>query len=205
MKRHRVFAFLASTVLFIPVSTIAQVDISSVTARAGVIRTQWNDASPFPDYLWSFYPELEIGGHFMEPYLTWGISWGYWSDGIDRALPVADMVTYSESGHLVAARIGFQPQVLDHHWPVPVKIFAGITGHFMKSKYVGGTDLTGRAGTNSTDQATTAFFGLGLSIPVVPHINLEAEALQFVPFGDRPIDHAQKNRRAFAIGAAVLF
>ena len=141
----------------------------------------------------------------MRPYLSWGASWGYWSDGINEPLPVADMVTYAQNGHIISARIGFRPQVLDSHWPIPLLIFAGVAEQFSKTTYVGGFGLSGNKGENSSDQLTIAFFGGGLYFPLTPNVNLGAEALQFIAIGDGPYAFAQKNRRAFTIGVAVEF
>jgi hypothetical protein len=205
MKSSVMFALLASAFCFTFVPVLAQVDMTTLTARAGIIRTQWPDNSQYDDHLWAFYPELEVGGSFIAPYLTWGASWGYWSDGIAHALPVADMITYSQSGHIVAVRFGFRPQILDNRWPLPVTVLAGAAEHFSKNTYVGGRDFTGNRGQNSTDESTTAFVGLGISYPLLTHLNLEGEVLQFIPFGDRAIDTAQKNRRSLKFGAAVSF
>jgi hypothetical protein len=201
MNKSRVCAILACVSFLIPISTLAQVDLSRVTLRAGAIRTQ----SPYEDHLWSFYPEVEVGGHFIAAYLSWGASWGYWSDGIDEPLPFMDMVTYSQKGHILAARLGFWPQLLDNHWPIPITVFVGVARQFTKTTYVGGFGLAGNRGQNSSDQLTMVFVGAGLSVPIVSHLIVEAEALQYVAVGDGPFAYAQKNRRAFKCGVAVDF
>jgi hypothetical protein len=204
MNYSRALGILVLVFLLTSMASIAQVDISSVTLRAGSIRTQSADYSG-QGYMWSFYPELEIGGHFFAPSLSWGASWGHWTDGITQTLPIADHVTYSQQGHIVSGRIGLRPQVLDSRWPIPLTIFVGVAQHFTSVTYVGGRDLVGNPGTSSSQHATTGFFGLAISIPVAAQFSLQAEVLQFVAFGDEPIDHAQKNRRAFTLGAAVTF
>ena len=197
MKKLAVSSILFSALLSLPITSFAQITLSTVTARAGIIRTQWADDPIYSSHLWSFYPEIQAGGAFIVPYFSWGISWGYWTDGIDNTLPVMDMITFSQSGHIVAARIAFHPQILDNHVPMPITVFAGAAEHFTKSSYVGGTDFVGNRGQNSTEQSTTALVGLAVSYPVVSQFNIEAEALQYLPFGDSWIDKAQKNRRAF--------
>ena len=149
MKMSVVFPILLCASLYAPVDTFAQITLSSVTVRAGIIRTQWDNDPIYAKYLWSFYPEIQAGGTFIIPYLSWGLSWGYWTDGIDHTLPVMDMVTYSQSAHIVAARIGFEPTVLTDHLPVVITLFVGAAEHFSKLSYIGGTDFAGNRGENA--------------------------------------------------------
>ena len=202
MSKHWASVVVLFALLFIPITALPQVDISSLTVRMGATRTLWPDISPYSGHMWSFYPELEIGGRFIVPCLSWGASWGYWSDGIDEAYPAMDMTTYSSSSHIVAARIGFQPQRLDSHWPIPVMIFTGVAQHFIEQKYIGGG---GEGRKDISEKSTTAFAGLGFSIPVGTYLSIKAEALQFIPVGDSRIDYLQKNRRTFTLGVSVAF
>jgi hypothetical protein len=114
-----------------------------------------------------------------------------------------DMVTYSLSSHIVALRIGFHPQVLDDHVPIPIVVFAGAAEHFIKAERIGGT--ASRGNRRPRDQSLTPFVGVGVSIWVLPYLNLEVEGQQFIPFGSSEISRAQKNRRTFSIGLGVGF
>jgi hypothetical protein len=203
MSKHRSSVVLFFAMLFIPLNALSQVDISSVTVRLGAIRTLWIDITPYPGHMWSVYPELEIGGQFIVPCLAWGASWGYWSDGIDKAIPIPDMTTESSSSHIVAARIGFQPQRLDNHWPIPVEIFTGVAQHFIKQKHIGGSHYFGEGGNTSSETSATPFAGFGFSIAISTCLRVKAEALQFLPIGGRPIDELQKYRRAITLGVGV--
>jgi hypothetical protein len=209
MKARGVAGIVVGFLLLTPFPTQAQLDVASVGARAGMIRTLWSESYGSFLPLWSFYPEVQIGGTFFVPYLSWQASWGYWSDGVERAAPIMDMVTYSLSSHIVALRIGFHPQVLDDHVPIPIVVFAGAAEHFIKAERIGGTDYGGERRQNpnyrSLDQSLTPFVGVGVSIWVLPYLNLGAELQQFIPFGSSEISRAQKNRRTFSIGLAVGF
>ncbi len=200
----RMFAVLVAALILVQTRSEAQVDISFTSVRAGAIRTQSLDFQG-EGYLWSFYPELQVGGQLFRPYLFWAATWGYWSDGINEPLPIYDFVTYSQRGHILTARIGVRPRVLAPHLPIPISFFVGVAQHISWTTYIGGTDLGGHHGTNSTDRTTSGLFGLDISVPIVAHLNLDAEGLQFVPFGNNPIDYVQKNRRAFTLGITVLF
>lgn len=203
-KRRNLFFIVISILLYCPPAP-SQIDVSSATAKTGLTRTLWTDAGFYSGHLWRFYPELEIGGHFFVPYLTWGVSWSYWSDGIDQVLPVMDMVTYSFRSHVVAVRVGFQPQRLDREWTIPVTIFVGAAEHFIRQKYIGGLGYSGEGGEDSNKKSMTAIVGLGYSIHIVSCVSLLAEGLQFIPLGDDEIDRMQKNRRSFSLGVAVAF
>jgi len=203
MKRSAVFSIVLCSYLAAPAGTFAQITLSSVTAQAGIIRTQWANDPIYSNYLWSFYPEIQAGGTFIVPYLSWGLSWGYWADGIDHTLPVMDMITYSQSAHIVAARIGFNPVVCYDHLPLTITLFVGAAEHFSKLSYIGGSSFAGNRGQNSTEQFTTGLAGLGLSYPVGSRFRLQLEGLQYIPFDDRWHDNAQKNRQAFKFGFAV--
>jgi hypothetical protein len=203
MKRSAAFSIMLCACLSSPVGALGRITLSSVTAQAGFIRTQWANDPIYSKHLWSFYPEIQAGGAFMLPYLSWGLSWGYWTDGIDHALPVMDMVTYSQSAHIVAARIGFKPTVFNDHLPVAFTLFAGAAGHFSESSYIGGIDYSGNRGQNHTEKSTTGLVGLGVSYPLVSRLDFQMEGLQYIPFGDTWNDTMQKNRQAFKLGLAV--
>ncbi len=203
MTRSRLVAILLLALILLPTQSQSQIDLSFVTAPAGAIRTESFDNGMSGGYLWSFYPEIEVGGHFLARYLLWSASWGYWSDGIDKPYPYMDYVTYSRQGHILALRIGLQLQTLAPHFPLPLTVSLGSAYHVSKQTYIGGSDFNGKTGTNSTEQTTTGLVGLGFSFPLFSRIDLSAQAFQFIPFGNDPIDHAQTNRRAFTLGLAL--
>jgi hypothetical protein len=211
VKRHIAVAALA-TVICVSAAP-GQVDVSTISARIGTIRTLWRDNTTYEAYLWTVYPELEIGGRLFMRYLSWGASWGYWSDGIDKVLPVVDMATYSQASHILGLRIGFHPQLADEHWPIPLVVFGGLSHHMIKTRYIGGGDFpikTTYAGefkpyTINDDHSTTIHLGLGVTIPMVGIFSLDAEAQQFIPFGSSESEQTQKNRRAFKIGLQARF
>ena len=204
MTTRRLMYGLACVIAFLPVASYAQLDLSSVTLRAGAIPSQTPNYFE-PGYIWSFYPEVEVGGHLFAPYLNWGVTWGYWSDGIDQPKPWADFITYARTGHILSARMRFSPQALDAHIPLPITFSVGIAEHLIKTIYVGGTDFVGKRGANSIDQAVSGLLGIGFSIPVSTHLILEAQAVQYIPLGGQPIDRVQSNRRSWTLGVGYTF
>ncbi len=205
MQRFECAPLLLLTTLLCLSQASSQVDVSTFSVRAGIIRTEWLDNGLADGHLWSFYPEVEVGGRFIMPFLSWGVSWGYWSDGINQALPYADFVTYSRQAHIVSGNIGLRIQSAAPHFPVPLEVFVGASQHFSKVSYIGGTDLAGRAGTGSTQQTTTGLVGVALSVPVIAPLELTAQVFQVIPLGSNALDHLQSGRRAFLLGFTVVF
>lgn len=203
MTTSRLVAILLLALTLLHTQSQSQIDLSSVTARAGAIRTESFTNGLRGDYLWSFYPEVEVSGHFLAGYLFWSASWGYWSDGIEKPFPYMDYVTYSRQGHILALRVGLQVQDLAPHFPIPLTVSLGTAHHISKVTYIGGSDYAGKTGTSSSEQTTTGLLGLGLSFPLFSRIDLSAQALQFIPFGSETIDQVQTGRRAFTLGLAL--
>src|SRR5512146_2985313 len=101
MKRKFPWFVLSASLLLLPASAAAQVNVSSVTARLGVIRTL-QIGTDDGGHMWAIYPELQVGGVFFTPSMSWGLSWGYWTDGLDHGFDWVDHVTYSQKGHIFA-------------------------------------------------------------------------------------------------------
>lgn len=193
---------LSTSLLLLPAPANSQIDVSSVTARLGVIRTLQIETDD-GGHMWSFYPELQAGGVFFTASVSWGLSWGYWTDGLDHGFDWADHVTYSQKGHVFVLRVGFDPQKVAPHWPIPVKIFGGAAEHIIVDRYVAGTDLTGRHGTGATHNTTTLCGGLSFDSSISSRLQLEAEVEQFFPIGSEAYDYAQEDRRNFKLGIVV--
>lgn len=178
----------------------AQVNLDHISARAGIINDPWSP--PGQDQL-RFYPEVEAGGTFILPYIDWGFSWGYWSQGITQTLPIMDAITYSQEAHILGARFAFYPQALDNHFPIPIDLFAGVAEHIGRTTYVGGEDFNGNPDQNHSTQSTTGIVGLRLTFPINSRFSLDGEVLQFIPFSNS--DNIQKNRREFKLGIMATF
>lgn len=171
---------------------VAQVNLDHVSVRAGIINDPW-----FPSES-RFFPEVEAGGRFILPYFNWGLSWGYWSQGITQTLPFTDNPTYSQEAHILAARVAFNPQALDNHFPIPIDLFGGVAVHLSRTTYIGGTDMSGNRGESSSSQSTTGIIGLRLTFSVISPFSLDGEVLQFIPFSNS--DSIQKGRREPKLG-----
>lgn len=203
MKRKCLWFVLSAPLLLLPPAATSQIDVSSVTARLGVIRTL-QDETYEAGHLWSLYPELQLGGLFFTKSLTWGVSWGYWTDGLNHEFDnVVDHATFSQKGHIFTLRLAFEPEKVAPHWPIPLKLFAGAAKHIIFSRHIGGTDFTGRHGPDSTYYPTTLYGGLSLAFPFSSKFQFEAEVAQFVPIGDDAFHGAQEDRRDFKLGIVV--
>jgi hypothetical protein len=186
-------------------TTTAQIHLNTVSANIGSIRTLFPDYSFYHDFQYSIYPEFQIGGDFLTPSIRWVTYWGFWADGIENALPVADFVTYSYSSHIVGARFNFLLENFLPHVPLPIGIFTGVAHHFISVRYVGGFGFDGKAGHDYSDGVTTFEIGVNGEVDVFDQIAIRAEVQQFVPLGSKEFDRAQKNRRAYKVGLAFTF
>jgi hypothetical protein len=186
-------------------SAASQVDISSVTIRMGVINMYRPvEQQAFGDRVWFLYPEVEIGGQFITPCLSWGLSWTYWTNTVDNTNPARSWGPYAYNTHTLAIRFTFRPRRLDPHWWLPLMVFAGAAEHFIREEYTGRVLIeSGNAGV-SNFRSTTPFIGVGFSVAIASRVSIEAEGLQFIPLKSKDL-YLQKNRRAIALGCQVCF
>jgi hypothetical protein len=186
-------------------TTLAQLSLNAVSANVGAIRTLFPDYSFYEDYQYSVYPEVQIGGNLFIPSVRWIAYWGYWTDGVEKALPVLDFVTYSHSSHIVGVRFNLLPAKLLPHWPLPIGVFTGVAHHFIAGRYVGGFGFVGRPGQDFTDDANTLEIGLNAEVDVLGPIAIRGEIQQFIPLGSDYLDRMQKSRRAYKVGLTFTF
>lgn len=203
MKNHRILTPLFVFLLAVTSSARAQIDLSTISARAGVIRTLVPDYSASPENRWSFYPEVEVGGDFFTPSLSWGVSWGYWSDSGD------DFANYNDQSYILGIGLSFRPQVLAPHWLIPFKLSGGIAEHFISrarvDRYISGHVAQGPVRYDGTFHSMTLYAGLGLSFNLSPAMRLEAEAAQFIPVGEENlIYYEQEDRRVITLGVVFV-
>lgn len=184
-------------------TTLAQLSLNTVSANFGTIRTLFPDY--YQNYQYAVYPEVQIGGDFFIPSIRWITYLGYWTDGVDKPLPIADHVTYSYSSHIVGTRFNFLPAQLLHHGPLAIGVFTGLAHHFISRKYVGGSGLDGRPGQDFAGNANTLEIGFNAEVEVLGPIAVRGEVQQFVPLGSEEFDRLQKNRRAYKVGLAFTF
>ena len=187
--------YVSSFLLVASLPAVAQVNLDHVSVRAGILNDPW---SPPGEDQSRFSPDVEAGGRFILPYINWGLSWGYWFEGITQTLPFPDYITNSQEAHILGARFAFYPQMLDNHFHIPIDLFAGVAEHIGRTTYVGGKDFNGNPGHNHSTQSTTGIIGLRLTFSVISPFSLDGEVLQFIPFSTS--DSIQKGRREFKLG-----
>ena len=195
MRLPPCFLAVVTVIILANSPATSQFSLSTLTVRGGILRTIQTEG-----HRWTFYPEIQVGGRLITPWLDWGLSWGYWNDGVESVFPVADYVTYHQAGHIIIFRAGFLPQQALAHWPLPIKLFGGVAEHLQTSTYVGGSDMNGNGGVNSSTRATTLYAGVSFALPLWTALSLEAEAAQFIPVGWGESNTGQKERRDFKIG-----
>ena len=202
MKTRRVY-FTTLLSVFLANASLAQLSFNTFSANIGAIRTTFPDDSRYSKYQYAIYPEFQVGGDFVVSYFRWTIYWGFWNDGITQALPVADMVTYSNQSHITGFRFTFLPSQIAPEWPLPVGVFGGIAHHFMSATYVGGLGLDGKPGQDFTQGSSTFELGLNAHLSILGPIKIGGEVHQYFPLSDEYLDRTQKNRRAYKVGLTI--
>ena len=173
----------------------AQIRVTTISADMGLIRNLHNQM--FSDNLFSVYPELKVGGPLLEGFLNWALYWGYWDDGIDEPLAIADYVTYSFSSHIVGARA-----IL---YPLPSYLIIGVSRHFIYGDYIGGAGFDGQPGQDFTDEITTAELGIGISVALSDLYRLRLEFIGYLPFADKDRFNVDGGRVSFRTGFDYFF
>lgn len=179
---------------------LAQPDISNISLRAGLIRNLYSDLySRFhPGY--SFYPELQLGGSLVAFHLlNWALYFGYWDDGVDKAFPIADGITYSYDSLIIGARVGFMPGAHRKELPVQPVVFVGLSRHFMAAEYIGGWDFTGNIGRDFSRPLNYLEIGFRAQVRINRTVQAVLEIQQFRQFNENEW-RFPKNRRAYKLG-----
>jgi hypothetical protein len=195
--RRELFAIFVN-MFFISLS-LAQLSIDTYTASIGRIRTTYSGESFYSDYQYAFYPELQIGGRFIVPHFTWAVYWGYWTDGITKPFPVADMPTYSNHTNILGMRIGFLPAGSIPNRPLQIQLFGGVSHHFISQHWIGGFGLAGDGGYDYKENMNTLDIGLSATFPIFGQFRMKGEFQQYFPIsGEEYIRHHKQ--QAYKVG-----
>lgn len=146
-----------------------------------------------------------MGGDLFVSPVRWILYWGYWKDGVEEPLPIADYMTYSYNSNIVGTRFGIVPTELLDDWPIQIGIFIGAAHHFITGTWVGGAGLDGRPGEDLTENVATFEIGLNAEIIVIEPIAVRGELQQYIPLGNAYLDKLQKNRQSLKVGLALRF
>jgi len=197
MKRN----FIVVTVVIVMISAdlaIAQPSITGLSLRFGIIQNyntpQFNNSNYVPYY------ELQLNGNLVKPLLRWGVYLSYWDDGVDKAFPIADNLTYSFSGKNVGVRMYLDaPQINFIGLPFHFSLFGGVSHSFINSKYVGGIGYSGNRGSGYSVELNNAEVGIGLNTRLFKAISLFGEAERFIVLNSINTTYA-RDKYAFTFG-----
>ena len=162
-------------------SLFAQITIDNYCVSIGRIRTTHGSEPLYSNYQYAFYPELQIGGKLIVPYITWAVYWGYWTDGVTEPFPVADMPTYSNHTNILGMRIGYLPSVSTPNGPLQIQVFGGFSHHFISQQWIGGFGLSGDGGSDYKENMNTLDIGLSASFPIFGQFRMKGEFQQYFP------------------------
>jgi hypothetical protein len=204
---HGVKRLLSAIVLLAALSpsqgTALEFGFTRFSINAGYIENFHRD-DPAYDDTYSFYPELQAGGAFLFPYLTWIGYWGYWDDRAAKPVRPSVVPVFSFKSHIAGVRVMFNPRKTSDNWPLPAGLFAGISRHFVTAEYLGDNAGTGIPPKDYHRNSNTLEFGLNIEFPLWGLFSLRGEVHQFFPFTGDDFEELQKNRRAYTLGISAV-
>lgn len=202
MEREKVKSIIAIFLCF-SFSLNAQTSFSRVSVDLGIIRNyQYNIDD---NKIYSFYPELKIGGNFLTNYLEWELYTSYWDDGIKEAFNVRDAVTYSYSSFVLGNKFCFFPKEIIEDFFWPFYLSAGISYRKINEKYVGGSDYTGNYRENNTSNLITYDIGFGVYFAVFEKVRLRIDSNICFPFKENDRLYNDGKNGTIKLGADYLF
>src|SRR5260221_6968133 len=133
MKTRRRVLPLLLTIIAVS-SALPQFSVNSVSVSVGAIRSLGIEGR---EYKYVAYPEVQLGGECLLPFLGWSAYWGYWDDGVEHT-DISDQIAVSTHGHIVGARIAFFPKLAMEQWPLPIALFGGLAHQFISYNIIEG-------------------------------------------------------------------
>jgi hypothetical protein len=194
MKRRIIGVAILVTLFFQSIS--AQLSLDTYSANLGMIRTTYS-GDPYPRYV--LYPEFQVSGNLYNASLLWAGYWGYWTDGVDKAFDIKDMVTFSRQVHILGFRVIFIPP------NGVIGVFGGIARHYTSVHYLGGSDGVSSPQQYSDESVTNFELGIIIDLHIYGSWNILGELHQFLPVGKISTYPEQNERRAFTIGIGYKF
>lgn len=148
----------------------AQADISHAALKLGSISTfqsGWNNDSKNTR---AFYPELEAGGRFFIPVLSWGINFGYWDDGLKDIL-FMDQETVTHKAYVLGLRVSYTPEnFLFNSKTFFFSVQAGMNSTFSNRKSLTYPELP-----DVKENVVQPYLGIQLNYSILPHLYLLGE------------------------------
>ncbi len=174
--------YIIALIFAFVLSMNAQTNISKISLDLGIIKNYQYDIGN--DKLYSFYPELKIGGEFITKSLEWDLFTSYWNDGITDAFQIRDAATYSYSSLTFGSKVYFYPDKIIDDFFIPLYLTAGISYHKVYEKYVGGSDYVGHHKNDSRFKLITIDVGIGIYFQIFERLKLRIDTNVFIPFKD---------------------
>lgn len=157
----------------------AQVTISKVSIDAGIMNNPQLGMGSVPRF--AFYPEAGLGGLLYVNYIEWGVSLGYWGDGVNTPSKIMDQVTYSFNSLILKSDLRFFPANAFEHFRIPVHLITGLSIHGLTREYIGGEDFSGSHLPSQSYNILAFDLGLGLNMKISSIMRLRAESEFYIP------------------------
>lgn len=155
------------------------------------------DADNQPKF--AIYPEVQLSNDFYDRHdLTFGASvyWGYWDDGVNKLSSCSHCWTYSYSSHIVGARFEMKLK----KFLIPLRLFFGISRHFIQANYFGGAGYAGGKGYDFAKRINAAEVGIRTRFLIKNRYSLTGNLQFYFPLDDRWYGRSRTYRVAFGLG-----
>jgi hypothetical protein len=189
---------LAAGSVFVHTPAFAQITLNSAGVSAGVIDRL--ESTPSGANV-VFYPEVQVGGRFISPFLEWSAACGYWNDRIS-GVQGSDYEQYSAQGLILSGRVIFVPQLADANWVLPVAVIGGISHHFISEKFIGGSSWVSGGHRDGAYSTNALEGGLRVFLNVTNSIQLRAEGVTSLGLGDDLLAKNTRGRTVLTAGIA---
>lgn len=151
------------------------------------------------------YYELGFGKFLYKDKLALSIYYAFWKDDVNENIGV-DGPTYSYGSRIVGMRGVFLIKSVLPHFLLPIQIYAGMNYHFLKVRYVGGSDMFGTAFKSYGRQKTMFEYGLSLPITIYKNFGAVLEYQKYLSFGSSPTEFVNyNNKEILKAGLALGF
>ncbi len=183
---------------------LSQINISSISMNIGDIRTLQSDYGLENNHLYTVYSELQIGGSLPVKSLFWKSYYGYWNDHVSKPFPVADAITYTGQSHILGFHVLFNPTEFEKRSPLDVLLLMGVSRHYIRYQYVGGSDYGGHTGSDGSRATNMWEIGIIFKKHLTGPFYAHGEIRRYYDFNQSIIDKGRK-RHTFLVGLSYHF
>jgi len=207
MNNFRFYRKLFMVIILISLTgnrAFSQTNISSIAINIGDIRTLQLDYQFEDNHLYTVYSELQLGGSLPFKSFYWKSYYGYWDDHVSEPFPIVDGITYRGQSNILGFNVLFNFTEFEKQSPLDVLFLMGLSRHFIRYRYVGGSDYGGHPGSDDSRAINMWEIGIIFKRHLTGPFYVHGEIRRYYDFNQSIIDRGRK-RHTFLIGLSYHF